>query len=245
MKIIVGIVFFLLVFVAHADTVELKNGKTFDGTFIGRDGDNIKFEVDGITMMFNSADVKNISMGSAAQASGDKKEVATTGGNKKTQKITIPVGARLIIRIADTLNPKNHKKGYKFTAKLESALVYEGETIVPAGSNVYGVVLEAETSRRLAGKSSIKIGVTEIRINGVMHPMKTTELVAISEESAKKSAGQVGKWAAIGALADGSSGARTGAKVGLGAAILTGGKQTQIPAGTLLEFGLAEPLKIQ
>ena len=48
----------------------------------------------------------------------------------------------------------------------------------------------------------------------------------------------------VGALADGSSGARTGAKVGLGAAVLTGGNQAQIPAGTLLEFSLTEAVDL-
>ncbi len=75
-----------------------------------------------------------------------------------------------------------------------------------------------------------------------MHKIKSTELTGISEETAKKSAGQVARWTAIGGLSDGSSGARTGAKVGLGAAILTGGNQAEIPAGTLLEFTLTEAL---
>lgn len=45
-------------------------------------------------------------------------------------------------------------------------------------------------------------------------------------------------------MIDGSSGARTGAKVGVGAAILSGGNKAQIPAGTLLEFSLTEALEL-
>jgi len=45
------------------------------------------------------------------------------------------------------------------------------------------------------------------------------------------------------ALLDGSSGARTGAKEGLGAAILRGGNQVVIPGGTLLDFKLDEELQ--
>ena len=41
--------------------------------------------------------------------------------------------------------------------------------------------------------------------------------------SMKVSAGRTARAAAIGGLIDGSSGARTGAKVGLGASIITGG----------------------
>ncbi len=245
MKIIVGIVLLLLVSAVNADTIELNNGKTFVGTFTGRDGGSIKFNVDGITMTFKATDVKNISMGGGAPASGTKNNAATAGGGSTARTTSIPAGTRLVIRLNQTLNPKKHKQGYKFTAKLESALVINGKTIIPAGTDVYGVVLQAKTSRRLSGKSSIKIGVTDIKVNGVMIPIRTTDLASVSAESAGKTGSQVVGAAAIGGLVDGSSGAKTGAKVGLGLALLSGGTQTEIPAGSLLEFGLTTPINIQ
>ena len=234
----------LMMSVAFADVIELSNGKKYEGSFVGREGDAIKFDVDGISMTFDAADVKNISMGSVAKTTSETKSetVAKTGNADK--KSSVPVGTVLVIRIAETLNPSKHAEGHKFTAKLESAIVIDGETIVPVDSNVYGVVLEAKKSRRLVGKASIKIGVTDIRINGQMHKIKTTALTGVGEQTAKKSAGQTAKWAAIGGLADGSDGAKTGAKVGLGAAILTGGNQAEIKAGTLLEFSLTEAVNL-
>lgn len=243
MKIVTGFVLLILIMSsAIADVIELSNGKKIEGTFIGREGDNIKFDADGITMTFNASDVKNISMGSAAQPSSDAKSEAVVDSSKAAKKVTVPTGTTLVIRIVEALNPKKNAKGHKFTAKLEASVVIDGNTVIPVDSNVYGVVLEAKTARRVAGKSSIKLGVTDIRIDGQMHKIKSTELTGLSEETAKKSAGQVARWAAIGGLADGSDGARTGAKVGLGAAILTGGNQAEIPAGTLLEFTLTEAL---
>lgn len=49
----------------------------------------------------------------------------------------------------------------------------------------------------------------------------------------------------IGGLVDGSDGARTGAKVGAGAAILTKGEQINIPAGTIMETRLKTALVIE
>lgn len=195
MKIFTGFALLvLLVSSVFADEIELSNGKKIEGTFIGRDGDSIKFDADGITMTFNAADVKNISMGSAAPASSEaKSEAAVDNGKKTAKKSTLPAGTTLVIRIAETLDPGKIKAGHKFTAKLESAIVIDGVTVVPVDSNVYGVVLEATKSRRLAGKASIKIGVTDIRINGQMHKIKTTELVGVGEETAKKSVSQVAR----------------------------------------------------
>jgi hypothetical protein len=83
---------------------------------------------------------------------------------------------------------------------------------------------------------------TDITINGQLVPIQTSAIQAVTDATAKKSAGQVGRAAAIGGLVDGSSGAKTGAKVGVGAAILTGGSQVKIPPNTLLEFNLSAPL---
>lgn len=234
----------LMMSVAFADEIELSNGKKYEGSFVGREGDAIKFDVDGISMTFDAADVKNISMGSVAKTTSETKSETVTKTGNADKKSSVPAGTVLVIRIAETLNPSKNAEGHKFTAKLESAIVIDGKTIVPVDSNVYGVVLEAKKSRRLAGKASIKIGVTDIRINGQMHKIKTTALTGVGEQTAKKSAGQTAKWAAIGGLADGSDGARTGAKVGLGAAILTGGNQAEIKAGTLLEFSLTEAVNL-
>lgn len=193
MKIVTGLVLLvLLMSSAIADVIELNNGKKMEGSFIGREGDGIKFDVDGITMTFNAADVKNISMGSAAPASSEtNSEAVVESSNKAAQKSTLPAGTTLVIRIAETLDPGKNAEGHKFTAKLESAIVIDGVTVVPVDSNVYGVVLEATKSRRLAGKASIKLGVTDIRINGVMHKIKTTALTGVGEQTAKKSASQV------------------------------------------------------
>jgi hypothetical protein len=177
----------------------------------------------------------------APAAAEVKKEPVAEGGNV-IKSGTVPVGTTLVVRTSEVLNPAKTKQGHKFTTKLEAAVVVNGATLIPVDSNVYGVVLEAKTARRVAGQSSIKLGVTEIRVNGQMHKVKSTELTGLSEETAKKSAGQVAKWAAIGGLADGSSGAKTGAKVGVAGALLTGGNQAEIPSGTLLEFTLTEAL---
>ncbi|MBW2220378.1 MAG: hypothetical protein JRF40_12965, partial [Deltaproteobacteria bacterium] len=65
---------------------------------------------------------------------------------------------------------------------------------------------------------------------------------AVTDNTAKNTVGKTARFAAIGALADGKKGARTGAKVGVGVSVLTSGNQINIPAGTLLDFTLAAPL---
>ena len=230
--------------VTYADTIELTNGKTLEGTFVGREGDAVKFEVDGINMSFQASDVKNISMGSAAKT--DSASTASSPGDEAKKSVagpaTIAAGTNLTIRLSDALDSGRHTAGHKFAGVLEGALVDNGVTVAPAGSKIYGVVTEAEKSGRLAGQAKMLITITDININGQIVPVTTSSINALTVPTGATSGGKVVRGAAIGALVDGHSGAKTGAKVGLGAAILSGGNQVVIPAGTLMDFKLVQPL---
>jgi len=225
----------------NADVLELNNGKTFDGTMVGRDGDNIQFESDGISMTFKASDVKNISVGSsAAPKSVDQAKPAEAKKPATEKRPAVPAGTRIVVTLSQALDSSKVKEGHKFTAALESALVVDGVTIAASGSTVYGVVHESKSSGRLVGSSSILLSLTDIKVNDQMKPIKTSGIKGVTENTAKNTAGKTARGAAIGGLIDGKSGARTGAKVGVGASILTRGNQAHIPAGTLLEFTLVE-----
>lgn len=224
-----------------ADTIELSNGKKIEGTFSGRDGDTIKFNVDGIDMTFQAKDVKNIAMGSSTKTATES-QAAKPAKQTTSGPATIAAGTNLTIRLTDTLDSGRHSTGHKFGAKLEGALISNGVTVAPAGSKVYGVISEAVKARRLAGNAKIMITITDININGQITPVSTSAINALTESTGKGTVGKVAKGAAIGGLASGSSGARDGAKFGLGVAILKGGNQVVVPAGTLLDFKLTQPL---
>lgn len=230
---------------ANADVLELNNGKIFEGTLAGKEGDSIQFEVDGISMTFKATDVKNISVGASAGAKApEQAKKVEKEGVAKGDRPTVPAGTRLVVKLSQPLSSSSNKAGHKFTAALESALVVDGVTIAAAGSTVYGVVLESKSSGRLAGSSSMLLSLTDIKVEEQMKPIKTSGIQGVSNNTAKNTVGKTARGAAIGGLVDGSSGAKTGAKVGVGASVLTKGSQVGIPAGTLLEFTLSENAKL-
>lgn len=232
---------------AIADTIELNNGKTINGTFSGRDGDKIKFNADGINMTFESKDVKNIAIGDSAsttsKAPADKPATKKVASGPISGPVTIEAGTSLIIRLTDTLDSGKQSTGHKFAAVLEGALSKDGVTVAPAGSKVYGVISEAVKARRIVGNAKIMITLTDINIKGNITPITTSAINALTESTGRSTTGKIARGAAIGALADGSHGAREGAKIGLGVAILKGGNQVVVPSGTLLDFKLTAPLQ--
>jgi hypothetical protein len=221
----------------YADTIELSNGKTMEGTFIGREGDAVKFEVDGISMVFQANDVKNIQIGSASATQNKVSEKSTDSASAE-----IAAGTTLTIRLSDVLDSGRHSTGHKFAAVLEGALVANGVTVAPANSKVYGTVTESVKARRLAGQAKLMITLTGIQLDGQIMPITTDGINALTQPTGASTVGKTARGAAIGALVDGSEGAKTGAKVGLGAAVLSRGNQVVIPSGTLLDFKLTQPL---
>ncbi len=226
-----------------ADTLELTSGKKIEGKLLSRSDGSVKFEVDGIATTYDEKDVKNISFGSSQEKGQQKAEAAPQGETSKNAgSVTVPSGTRLMVRTKEPLDSSRQKAGHKFTAMLEADLAVDGTVVAPRGSNVYGELIDAKQAGRLVGKSEMTITFTGLMINNQIRPIRTGAIQAVAESgSGKNTVGKTARGAAIGGLADGSDGARTGAKVGLGVSLLTRGGRINIPANTLLEVPLAEP----
>jgi hypothetical protein len=221
-----------------ADTIQLADGTVIEGDLVGTSngivmfntGDNIEaYPESQVVGIFLSEGVTTAQQFSAAPVS---------------PLVTVPAGTRLLIRMIDSIDSKRHSAGHKFRGQLEGALVTDGVTVAPRGTFVYGTITAASQSGRMAGKSSLAMEFTDIMIDDQLYPFATEGLAAQSSGEGKRTVGRTARAAAIGGLIDGSSGARTGAKVGLGASLLTSGSSLNVPAGTLLETTLRVPLQI-
>jgi len=231
---------------AIADTIELVNGQKIEGILIGRTGDKVQFEINGIVSTYNASDVKNITFGSPGQQPVAKTEHSAPPSQEPTSaKISVPAGTIMMVRTQQVLDSRKQGSGYKFVAKLEGDLVAGGKVVAPAGSNVYGQINEVRQAGRLAGKSEMSIIFTGIMINNQIIPIRSGEIKAVASiGSGKDTVSKTARGAIIGGLIDGSDGAKTGAKVGAGLSVLTRGASLNIPAGTLMEVPLAESLTI-
>jgi len=237
------VILFTLCSIALADTLELVNGQTVQGTFVGRSDGKIQFEVNGIVTSYNAKDVKNIAFGSGGQpAAAPAQAVPASKAAASSGAVTVPTGTIFLVRTKDPLDTSRHRAGHKFTAALEADLVVNNAVAAPRGATLYGELVQAKQARRLAGRSEMTITFTGLMINNQIRPISTGAIKAVAESgSGRNTVGKTARGAAIGALIDGRDGARTGAKVGLGAAILTRGGKINIPPNTLLEVPLAAP----
>jgi hypothetical protein len=153
-----------------------------------------------------------------------------------------------MLKTKDAISTASHKQGAKFTAVLENDLTVEGRVVAPMegrvvapkGTLVYGTVLESRGGRAL-GAVRLVVTFTDLSLNNQMIPIVTDDVGA--EAGRGGAAKAVGAGALIGAAAgDAAAGAAVGGAVAL---LASGGKHIQVPAGTLVEVSLKQPLTIQ
>jgi hypothetical protein len=133
--------------------------------------------------------------------------------------------------------------------KLARSIVVSGTTVVPAGSEVIGSVIEAKESGRVKGRASIAFRFSRLNVRGESHRIQTAlisrEAASSTKSDVKKGALGAGAGALIGGIAGGGTGAAIGAGVGgAGTVMATKGKEVELSAGTTVSTRLMESLKV-
>lgn len=168
------------------------------------------------------------------------------------QKVTIPSGTTLAVRLVDTIDTETAVAGQTFHATLDSPLAYEGDVVVPAGYNVEGHVVDVKSAGKFAGQSVLALQLDRIAVGSKYYNVQTDQYKRQGASRGKNTAEKVGAGAGIGAIigaiAGGGKGAAIGAAAGggLGGGVqaATKGQQIKLPSETVLNFTLQAPLTV-
>jgi hypothetical protein len=163
--------------------------------------------------------------------------------------VTVPAGTSLLVRMIDTVDSSKNAVGSRFSASLETNLQVDGVVVAPAGTKVYGRLAQSKEAGRMAGKSELRLELTEIVLNGTAYPVLSSDYQVSGKSSGGRSAkrilGGAGLGAAIGAIAGNAGiGAAIGAVAGTTAAVVQKGQTVNVPSETLLEFRLQQPASL-
>lgn len=213
-----------------------------------------------------ACDRGQVSAASAATARNDAASVAetTASGGEATKaattvrEVVIPAGTQLPVALDTAVGSDISRTEQPVSAHLTRPLVLHGETILPAGSRVGGVVTDATRSGRVKGRAHVAVRFDSITPTGpgvesTRYRMETTAVGRTAAATKKKDAMEIGAPAAggalIGAIAGGKKGALIGTAIGGGAGtavvMSTRGKEVRLPKGTALTLRLTEPLTIR
>ena len=137
------------------------------------------------------------------------------------QRVTIPAGTQLTVRLNDPLDSERNQVGDTFHGSLSAPIVINGETVIPSGADVVGRVADVKSAGRFAGDSVLTLELTSVSMNGKTYNIQTNQWSRSGKGQGKNTATKVVGGAAlgtvIGALAGGGKGAAIGAPAGAAA----------------------------
>jgi len=168
------------------------------------------------------------------------------------QKVTIPAGTTLAVRLLDGLDSEKNQPGETFRATLNSPLSVEGDIAIPAGYDVEGHVVDVKSAGKFAGQSLLVLQLDRISVSGKSYAVTTDQYKRQGSSRGKNTAEKVGAGAAIGAIIGGLAGGGKGAGIGAaaggglggGVQAATKGQQIKLPSETVLNFTLQNPLTV-
>jgi hypothetical protein len=168
------------------------------------------------------------------------------------QKVTIPAGTTLAVRLADTIDSEKNQPGETFRATLNSPLSVEGEVAIPSGYDVEGHIVDVKSAGKFAGQSVVVLQLDRISVGGRSYSIQTDQYKRQGSSRGKNTAEKVGAGAAIGAIIGGIAGGGKGAGIGAaaggglggGVQAATKGQQIKLPTETVLNFTLQNPLTV-
>lgn len=168
------------------------------------------------------------------------------------QKVTIPSGTTLAVRLVDTIDSEKSQQGQTFHATLDSPLAVEGDVVIPTGADVEGHVVTVQSAGKFAGQSLLVLQLDRISSGGKYYNIQTDQWQKKGSSRGKNTAEKVGAGAGIGAIigaiAGGGKGAAIGAAAGggLGGGVqaATKGQQIKLASETILNFTLQNSVTV-
>jgi hypothetical protein len=168
------------------------------------------------------------------------------------QKVTIPAGTTLAVRLADAIDSEKNQPGETFKATLNSPLSVEGQIVIPAGYDVEGHLVDVKSAGKFAGQSVVIMQLDRIAVGDKSYGITTDQYKRQGSSRGKNTAEKVGAGAAIGAIIGGIAGGGKGAGIGAaaggglggGVQAATKGQQIKLPSETVLNFTLQGPVTV-
>jgi hypothetical protein len=168
------------------------------------------------------------------------------------QKVTVPSGTQLSIRLNDEVDSEKAQVGDIFHGSLSAPITIDDETVLPTTADVEGRVVDVKSAGKFAGQSVLTLELTKLIMNGRTYSLQTDQWTKSGTGRGKATAAKVGGGAAVGAILGGilgggkgaAIGATAGAGAGTGVSAVGKGQQIILHPEQVIAFQLQNSLTV-
>ncbi len=245
-----------------AARLTLRDGTVVYGEFVSGTSQNIFFQDDhGVRRRFDLNQVQSIDFTGVNTGAFDRQARPEPPGAYRSDQryehdwTTLPAGAQLAVRTDEDIHSQSAVEGRTYPSTIQQDILdASGSVVIPRGSQAALVIRRLNEGGTLSS-GSLVLDLDSIRVNGRRYVVNTADIrtgdTGIGQN--KRTAEMVGGGAVLGtllgAIAGGGKGAAIGALAGAaaggGVQVLTKGKEIRVPAETVLNFRLEQPLHLR
>jgi hypothetical protein len=168
------------------------------------------------------------------------------------QKVTVPAGTQLSIRLNDEVNSERAQVGDVFHGSISAPITIDDQTVLPTTADVEGRVVDVKSAGKFAGQALLTLELTKLTMNGRSYSLQTNQWSKANTGKGKSTAAKVGGGAAVGAILGGILGGGKGAAIGAaagggaGTGVAAAGKAQQIDLQPeqIIPFQLQNPITV-
>ena len=167
--------------------------------------------------------------------------------------MTLPAGTELALRLDTALASDASAVEDPVRASLRRPVAVDEVTVLPAGTDLRGVVTGVQRSAKVKGRASLAFRFTSLTAGDESYDIRTSTVSRQAQGTKAKDATKIGIGAGAGAIVGGivgggkgvAVGTAVGAGAGTGAVLATRGEEVRLAAGTPVTVRLSEPLTVR
>ena len=184
----------------------------------------------------------------------DVEGAATKQTQSRVETFTIPDGTAVVASLDTYLSTETNHSGDAFSATIVDPILVGGQTVVPSGAKIHGVLRDVQASGRVAGRARMTLAYATINdAKGKSHTLSalplTLQAASTTGDDVEKIAAGTVLGAIIGGVAGGGKGAVIGAGAGAGAGTIlvlaTKGDDLELNPGQRLAVHMTGPMSVQ
>ena len=131
---------------------------------------------------------ENAPAGSAAAPAAESKPAEPA-----TVEVTIPVGTTIRLALGTAVASDTSTVEQPVKATLRAAIAVDGREVLPVGTEVTGIVTEAEESGRVKGRASVAMRFTTVRAHGERYDAALAPISRVAEATKGEDAKKIGR----------------------------------------------------
>jgi hypothetical protein len=204
---------------SQAHILKLKDGRILKGEFVSGTTDLIRFHVEGDTIHeFTMDEILSLHFSSAS---------INATPPPPAEPVKILPGTTIRVAITTELSTRSSEAGDRFFAELSEDLMVGDVMLSPAGKRVFGRVRKVVKPKRSNSKANIEFLITDLTIAGKQQPV-ITDYFGV-ENDGNGNVNLLG----------------TAKPVDSGIPAFVDEQNLRIPAGTVFEFRITQPVTIR